>query len=274
GLIKLFGDTYHFCPVALKNSNVLFPCNGENAAKYRERIYYCSTPELFLQTPEQFASSDCSHALPPPYLRPKKLTGIQVKNKFPQQVELRGFCPVTYLDGKQRYEALVQGKMEFAVEYREQIYIFENKLKQDMFLRTPEFYWDQKLPDKIPPLCEPVPLSSLPNLGYLEQGVAVSVIKAVTAVGCLKPKYPFLSVQKSALLYVAYYLKAFNPRSTDYIRQKYKKKLAVFEENCALIPYLMSTMQGDYKPPSAQPMDFEFKLNMFLALEGKEKCPT
>lgn len=34
-----------------------------------------------------------------------------------------------------RYEALIQGKMEYAVEYREQIYIFETKQKQDKFLR-------------------------------------------------------------------------------------------------------------------------------------------
>lgn len=34
-----------------------------------------------------------------------------------------------------RYEALVRGKMEHAVEYREQIYIFETKQKQDKFLR-------------------------------------------------------------------------------------------------------------------------------------------
>lgn len=34
-----------------------------------------------------------------------------------------------------RYEALVRGKMEHAVEYRERIYIFETKQKQDKFLR-------------------------------------------------------------------------------------------------------------------------------------------
>lgn len=61
---------------------------------------------------------------------------------------------------------------------------------------------------------------------------------------------------------------AFNPKSTDYIRQKYKKKLAMFEENCALIPYLISTMQGDYRPSSERSIDFEFKLNRFLALEA------
>lgn len=46
----------------------------------------------------------------------------------------------------------------------------------------------------------------------------------------------------------------------------YKKKLALFEENCALIPYLSSTVKGNYRPPGERPIDFEFKLNRFLAL--------
>ncbi|XP_032398949.1 adenylate kinase 9 isoform X3 [Etheostoma spectabile] len=267
------GEFGQYCPVCLALHQHLVDCSEiaalTHAAEYRGHYYkMCGEDHLerFLTTPDQFVTPGCPHTLPPPQLLPRKLTEIQVKNKFPQQVEMKGFCPVTYLDGKQRYEALVQGKMEYAVEYREHIYILETKQKQDKFLRIPETYWDQKLPSKVPPLCEPVPLTSLPTLGYLEQGVAVSVIKAMTAVGCLKPKYPFLSIQRSSLLYVAFYLKGFNHKSTDYTRQKYKKKLALFEENCALIPYLSSTMTGTYKPPGERPIDFEFKLNRFLAL--------
>uniref|UniRef100_A0AAV2K976 Nucleoside-diphosphate kinase n=1 Tax=Knipowitschia caucasica TaxID=637954 RepID=A0AAV2K976_KNICA len=266
------------CPVCLVLERHLVDCSEtpdmtRHAAEYRGYYYImCKEKhlELFLESPEKFVAPGCAQTLPPPHLLPKKLNIIQVKEKFPQQVELRGLCPVTYHDGKQRYEALVRGNMEFAVEYRERIYFFETKPKQETFLRCPETYWDQKLPNKTFPLCETLPISSLPNIGYLEQGVSVSVIKAVSAVGCLKPKYPFLTVQKSAILYVAYYLKAFNPRSSDYVRQKYKKKLALFEENCALIPYLISNMQGEYKPLSAQPIDFEFKLNKFLALKDTQ----
>ncbi|CAB1340054.1 unnamed protein product [Coregonus sp. 'balchen'] len=266
------GEFSHYCPVSLALHRHLVDCSLttslELAAEFRGHYYKMCSREylkLFLETPEQFVIPGCPHALPPPHMMPKKLTAGQVKARFPQQVEMKGYCPVTYLDGRQRYEALVRGSVEFSVEYRQRIYIFENKQKQDRFLRLPETYWNQKLPDKLPPMSEPVQLTSLPMLGYMEQGVARSVIKALTAVGCLKPKFPYLSVKRSALHYLAFYLKAFNPRNSDYIRQKYKKKLASFEENCELISYLGSTMTKKYRAPQEQPIDFEFKLHRFLA---------
>ncbi|XP_063352163.1 adenylate kinase 9 [Pelmatolapia mariae] len=267
------GEFGQYCPVCMALHYHLVDISETaaltHAAEYRGHYFkMCDENhlEMFLSTPDQFVTPGCPHTLPKPHLLPRKLTEIQVKNRFPQQVEMKGFCPVTYLDGKQRYEALVRGKMEYAVEYREQIYIFETEEKRDKFMRTPETYWAQKMPIKVPPLSEPVHLTSLPTLGYLEQGVAEAVIKAMTAAGCLKPKHPYLSLKRSALSYVALYLKAFNHKSTDSIRQMYKKKLASFEENCMLIPYLSTVMKGNYRPPSERLIDFEFKLNRFLAL--------
>lgn len=60
---------------------------------------------------------------------------------------------------------------------------------------------------------------------------------------------------------------AFNHNSEAHTREEYRKKLTLFEEDCALVPYLSSTMRGDYKPPSERPIDFEFKLNRFLSLK-------
>ncbi|XP_019729370.1 adenylate kinase 9 [Hippocampus comes] len=278
---RQIGEFGHYCPVCLALQNHLVDCSETAslmyAAEYNRRYFkMCSTQHLesFLASPDQFVSPLCPRPLPEADLLPKKLTEAEVRNRFPQQIEMKGFCPVTYLDGKERYEALVHGSMEFAVEYRERLYTCETKQKQYKFLSAPEVYWDLKLPSKVPPLCEPIPLTSLPTLGYLEQGVAVAVIKAMTAVGCLKPKFPFFSMERSALHYVAFYLKAFNHSSTEHIRQMYKKKLASFEENCALIPYLSSLMRADYKLPSELPVDFDFKMKKFLALRDSPKAKS
>ena len=58
---KIFGDTNHFCPVMLKERNVLWPGIAECAAKYRERTYFFSSPEArttFLDDPESFIPSE------------------------------------------------------------------------------------------------------------------------------------------------------------------------------------------------------------------------
>ena len=58
---KIFGDTSQFCPVMLREKNVLWPGIAECAAKYRERTYFFSSPEAratFLEDPDSFLPQD------------------------------------------------------------------------------------------------------------------------------------------------------------------------------------------------------------------------
>ncbi|XP_030055056.1 adenylate kinase 9 [Microcaecilia unicolor] len=269
------GEFGHYCPVSWLLKGELVDCSADKslkfAAEFRAHYYRMASQEeldKFLATPEVFVLPLATRPFPPPNMLPKKLTVAEVKTMFPKNAEMKGYCPVTFLDGKQRYEALIPGNIEYAVEYQEKIYFLENEEKREKFMRLPEKYWKQILPNKLPPKKEPLLLTYLPLSGYLEQGVAVALIKALNEVGCAKPKFPFMSIQRSALLFIAYHLKAYNPRNNDYVRKKYKKQLEQFVEHCELIPYLGDKMTRKYREPQNRPIDFDHKLKTFISLEN------
>ena len=106
-----------------------------------------------------------------------------------------------------RYEAIIPGNTDLLVEYRQNLYCFVDEGKLQKFLRHPERYYNLKLPHKLPPKKDPLLVTSLPMLGYMEQALSVSITKALTSVGCFKPKFPFLSASRSAVIYLAYHLK-------------------------------------------------------------------
>ncbi|KAG8582448.1 hypothetical protein GDO81_008055 [Engystomops pustulosus] len=274
-LLSRLGEFGQYCPVSLAQRGELVDCSVTSslqfAAEFRGHYYKMASQEelaAFLQAPEQYVPPLAPCPLPPSEMLPRKLTVADVKSKFPKNAEMKGYCPVTYVDGKKCYEALVSGHIEHAVEYRDKIYIFESERKLQRFMKLPEKYWDHKLPSKLPPKMEPIMLTSLPLTGYLEQGAATALIKALNDVGCLKPKYPFLSVKRSALLYIAYHLKAYNPRNSDFIRKKYKKKMEQFLECCELITYLGNKMTRKYKAPQKRPVDFDYKVQSFFSLRN------
>ncbi|KAF7690035.1 adenylate kinase 9 isoform X1 [Silurus meridionalis] len=273
------GEFGHYCPVSLALHKHLVDCSFdaslELAAEFKRCYYKMASREClekFLAAPEQFVAPICPHKLPLPHLLPRKMSAGQVKSCFPQQVELKGYCSVTYQEGQQRYEALVRGSVNFAVEYQEKIYVFETKEKRNTFLRSPDTYCNQNLPRKLPPMEEPRQLTSLPILGYLEQGVARAIIKGMTELGNLKPKFPYLSVRRSAILYLVLYLKAYNGTSRS--SQMYKKKLIQYQDDCELISYLSSILTQKYKPLHELPIDFRHKLHRFLALKDSAETAT
>ena len=58
----------------------------------------------FLNDPEKYVPPMAPNKLPPPELRPIRRTGAYMKEHFPLQIELQGYCPVSFKDGKQRLE--------------------------------------------------------------------------------------------------------------------------------------------------------------------------
>uniref|UniRef100_A0A8C3LXR3 Adenylate kinase 9 n=1 Tax=Chrysolophus pictus TaxID=9089 RepID=A0A8C3LXR3_CHRPC len=273
------GEFGQYCPVSLADKGELVDCSVTSslqfAAEFRAHYYKMASQEeldKFLSRPETYVPPLAPHPLPPPDKLPQKLTAAEVKALFPKSAEMQGYCPVTYLDGKQRYEALVPGNTEYAAKYQDKLYVFESEEKLLKFMRLPEKYWNLKLPHKLPPVREPILLTALPMAGYLEQGVATSLIKALNEVGCLKPKFPFLSVRRTALLFVACHLKAHNARSPAHRRQAYLRRLARLSEHCELIPYLGRAMPREYTEPRHRPLGFDLKLQTFLSL--KDASPS
>lgn len=76
------------------------------AAEFRGHYYKMATElelGIFLENPSRYSPPLVNKQLPPEELLPMKLTGSDVKEMFPVQIEMLGYCPVTYLDGDLRY---------------------------------------------------------------------------------------------------------------------------------------------------------------------------
>lgn len=211
------GDFGQYCPVSLALANELVDCSHirhmDFVAEYQAYYYKMYSErelELFLADPSAYVAPKAPRKLPAPNLLPKKRTPEQVKELFPAPIELQGYCPVTYYDGKLRYEAIEPGLPEYAAEYKGKLYFMASEDKLEKFMRRPDLYAGLKLAHKLPPVKSPMNLFQLPMTGYLEQTVADLLIKSLTELGNYKPKFPFLSPTKSALLYLAYNLKGLH----------------------------------------------------------------
>ena len=212
-LLARLGDFGQYCPVALALDDELVDCSHHRhmdfVAEYQGFYYKMASADklaAFLAEPERFVAPLAPHKLPPAHLLPARLTGGELGMK---QLELNGYCPVTYYHGQQRYEYIEQGLAEYAADYRGKVYFMVSAEALDKFMRKPELYANLRLPHKLPPVKLQMNVMQLPMSGYLEQTAADMLKRSLNACGNFKPKFPFLSPTRSALLYIAYYLKGF-----------------------------------------------------------------
>ena len=57
----------------------------------------------FLEDAEIYVAPQAPYALPPPELLPRRRTAAEAKQMFPKPIELRGYCPVSFFEGKCRF---------------------------------------------------------------------------------------------------------------------------------------------------------------------------
>ena len=72
-----------------------------------------------------------------------------------------------------------------------------------------------------------------------------------------------------ALLFVA---SAYNPKSSEYRRKKYRQKLTYFQEKCQLIDFLYNQTTVKYKDPTKRSAEYNVKYESFFSLQ--DNVPT
>lgn len=118
------------------------------------------------------------------------------------------------------------------------------------FCLRPEFYHDKKIHCTLPLLSvnqrSHILPRELPLVGYLHTNVADVLQEAVISVGHIRPKYPFMSPELSAALYLGYYLasKRNSTQVTNSLDMQFRQFLARIE----ILKQLVDKLPLDYNP--------------------------
>uniref|UniRef100_A0A183T1L5 C2H2-type domain-containing protein n=1 Tax=Schistocephalus solidus TaxID=70667 RepID=A0A183T1L5_SCHSO len=244
--------------------------------EYKGKYYRVAGPEelaKFLANPDKYLPPAAPRKLPPPEEIPKRLvvdSDLFSRDQFPAQLCLRGYCSVCFQRSGLRYEGLVVGRKEFKAVLNGQLYAFCKRECLMEFLHKPWLYAHLRLPHKLPPAICPLSVRDLPLPGYLEQTVAYALRTALAICAQFRPKFPFISPRRSALIYTALQLKALNPQSPELLRKRAKQRVENFEESCRLIEQLAAIMPVRFVNERDRSRELSTRLQRFLALRGKQ----
>lgn len=164
-----------------------------------------------------------------PDLRPQRLSLPECATLNCAELQLEGHCVVCVKAGKLRLgtQALVQA-------YDGRLFAFEDGEHMRCFARMPGKYAAVKLPPKH--VKKSTVLTQISDfeasISYLESSLSVSLLKSMMHTASLRPCFPGLTLQQSALKHLAITLKSLNPANSPYLRNKYEQKLRMYEEMC------------------------------------------
>ncbi|CAG2053077.1 unnamed protein product [Timema podura] len=228
------GKFMHYCPLCFVKKKELIssyynpPPDRKGIVSYLDQYYWLCEEHLaeFTKNSEKYVRSLTESSFPVDLP-----TVVDLATLAHERLHEQGHCIVTYWDNLPQ-RVIVKGSPSMAVSYREKIYLFCKDECLRRFFKRPDRYHDREiLSGGIPPL-PPLPLPSLPPLGYLEQTMYEVVRKSVTAVSADRPKYPGLDGGTSAALAMALHLKTHNPLASRDSREVYGNILGRFRDKC------------------------------------------
>lgn len=240
-----------FCPYSW--------CLGENlvdqekadcrfAALYDGQYYFFSSEEYlerFLLCPSQVTLPPGFKALPTPL-------PVRVQPSTEYAFELEGCCPVLLYDTRENrglrgvLEPVARkGDPSCIVEYGGCYYALLDEEAVRRFLMRPWQYVDgAKLPpSRKVPLPEGKTMSTIDEEEFIRRILYDPVAHALIAVAEVRPKYYGLSLEESALKYIALHMKCFNPKNSEIQAKQYKKKFEIFSKQSTL--YKTITMHSN-----------------------------
>lgn len=218
----------NLCPACLRK-NVLkhsgYPVDKEGVVQYRNRFYWVCQQHFDTVTkyPDYYLDDDI------------EIPDLPVVVKFinPHNVYENGVCIVTYAENLPA-QILERGSYEFAAAYKSHTYLFCSNACLTKFLEKPEFYADIEI-FKGSLWYPRLSLKKLPDLGYLEQTLANILTEACCSVNAVRPKYPGLSIELSAIIHIALFLKTHNKRLPKDQIEFYQRALKMYENRSKLI---------------------------------------
>ena len=223
--ISSFGS---YCPICWNNEHKL--------SKYKEdlkytveyqQIYYrfCNQEHmnLFLSSPTQYLLP--SPPLPSSSHLPFRVCANDEAKISKENYELLGCCPVTLYNSYEKGDlSVVDGLDIYSISYNNKLYRCATSYALSQFLSYPSKYSSLSLPQKLPVTLPVMSNQELLRLGktlaYMQKNVSEIIQKGMISMHSNRCKYPGLSLNSSALLYLTLYLKQHNPRNAPHITEK------------------------------------------------------
>lgn len=206
-----------YCPVCLFRENILKTPSqlvmNQGMVQFREYFYWICPRHMdaFVKDPLHYLSPVTVYLLDEP---PRILQEIVDTEHacWAQRLQVGGLCLVTYVDSLPDRK-LTPGRVDLGVILKDKVYLFCSDECREKFLAQHDKYskTDIAFPRELPP----IDVRRLPDLGFLEQTVAKTLVEAATLVVARRPKIFGLSAAVSAAIYIGIYLKTHNVTETS-----------------------------------------------------------